>query len=99
MRGIGAPQRTLRFSPLPSARRAIPWNRSPIRFWLVAVCSAAGAPARAGARTRGLPAASTVRFRDLFFGAPDSGAIDLGGLLAVLRPLLPRPVPPAVVDS
>ena len=33
-----------------------------------------------------------MRFRDLFFGAADSGAVDLGGLLAVLRPLLPRPV-------
>jgi hypothetical protein len=33
-----------------------------------------------------------VRFRDLFFGAVDLGAVDLGGLLAVLRRPLPRPV-------
>ena len=34
-------------------------------------------------------AASAVRFRDLFFGAVDLGAVDLGGLLTVLRrPLL-----------
>src|SRR3984893_18547164 len=44
-----------RFSPLPSARRAIPWNRSPIRFWSVAVCPAAGAPAHVGACTRSGP--------------------------------------------
>jgi NAD(P)-dependent dehydrogenase (short-subunit alcohol dehydrogenase family) len=50
-----APKRTPRFSPLPSARRAIPWNRSPIRFWSVAVCPAAGALAHVGACTRSGP--------------------------------------------
>src|SRR5260370_16228524 len=52
---MGAPKRTPRFGPLPSARRAIPWNRSPIRFWSVAVCPAAGALAHVGACTRSSP--------------------------------------------
>jgi hypothetical protein len=38
------------------------------------------------------PAASAERFRDLFFGAADLGAADLGGLLTVLRRPLPRPL-------
>ena len=33
-----------------------------------------------------------MRFRDLFFGAVDLGAVDLGGLLSVLRRPLPRSV-------
>ena len=33
-----------------------------------------------------------MRFRDLFFGAVDLGAVDLGGLLSVLRRSLPRSV-------
>src|SRR5580700_3145881 len=37
--------------------------------------------------------ASALRFRDLFVGAFDLGTVDRGGLLAVLRPRLPRSVP------
>ena len=33
-----------------------------------------------------------MRFRDLFFGAVDLGAVDLGGLLSVLLRPLPRSV-------
>ena len=41
LRGIAAPQRPPGFSPIFSARRAIPWSRSPIRFGWVAVYGAA----------------------------------------------------------
>ena len=37
-------------------------------------------------------AAADVRFRDVFFGAVDLSAVDLGGWLSVLRRPLPRPV-------
>jgi hypothetical protein len=49
-------------------------------------------PAFCRAAVAGPPAASAERFRDLFFGAADLGAVDLGGLLTVLRRPLPRPL-------
>jgi hypothetical protein len=48
-------------------------------------------PAFCLAAVAGPPAASAERFRDLFFGAADLGAVDFGGLLTVLRRSLPRP--------
>src|SRR5947209_9147654 len=49
-------------------------------------------PAFCRAGVAGPPAASAVRLRNLFFGAADLGAIDLGGLSSVLRRPLPRSV-------